>query len=743
MPLLKITGLRPALAKMQGRRGMRAGLAVGVAMFVCVYTHRPMGWAALGSLYVCLVDNGGPYRLRFGNMLAVFLSGAFAVLIGSIAGVNLYIGLPVTLAFCFFFTLARVIAPPMAASSVFVLICYVVAYGHTEHGLAIGLTSAIAYLLGGVWAAALALVLWPVDPFRPAREAVAEVYAVLLELCAALPATGEPEGHRHFNTLLARTRLHIEAAQSALTATPARGTARTVRARNLTVLTESADLLLARILRIAELSESSRNTLQAADAWLAASLAPIEAALRERPLDDTKAFSPSGSLSLELHRSEPLLEATLQADPTLRPDARAPLNAALRDTLFNLEVAFESVRALWTGSDSRQREASQLRAAISGQSTALFLPMVWLESLRSNFTLRSLTFRYAVRMAAVVAVDTVLMRYIHVTHGYWLAMTSLIVLRPFAGETVRKSAERVAGTVAGGIFAAAVTAVFSSHNEILAIVVLSAAGSVALYAVDYAWYCFFLTPTIVLLTLPRMHDWNLALARTEMTVLGAVVAVAAMLLLWPERESLQLPRLLARAAAADAAYLRSMLTFWHTATGKPRASRIDAERALLAPARRLCGLAVNDAEDTLDHALLEHDLPLNPHRHHTAHLNSAALTFTTYLRRITRTTTTLAAVGLGESGLDTAGLNTTGLNTTGLDTTSDSTTPLVTNLATRLERLDRILRSQSTPNPLLATDVPIPIITTELPPNLAGDQLRRLERQVSILERTAAEIAAL
>jgi uncharacterized membrane protein YccC len=302
-------------------------------------------------------------------------------------------------------------------------------------------------------------------------------------------------------------------------------------------------------------------------------------------------------------------------------------------------------------------------------------------------------------------------------------MTSLIVLRPFAGETVRKSAERVAGTVAGGIFAAAVTAVFSSHNVILAIVVVCAAGAVALYAVDYAWYCFFLTPTIVLLTLPRMHDWNLALARTEMTILGAAVAVLAMLLLWPERESLQLPRLLARAAAADAAYLRAMLTFWQTASGQPRPARIDAERALLAPARRLCGLAVNDAEDTLDHALLEHDLPLNPRRHHTAHLNSAALTFTTYLRRITRTTTTLAAVGL--------------------DAAHETATPLVANLATRLERLDRILRSQSTPQPLLATDLPIPVVDAELPPTLAGDQLRRLERQVSILERTTAEIAAL
>ena len=726
MPIVQISSFRSALGRMQVLRGLRAGLAVGTALLVCLQLHRPTGWAALGALYVCLVDNGGPYRLRLRNMRAVFLAGSFAVMLGSIAGVNLFIGLPITLVFCFFVTLARVLSQPMASSSVFVLICYIVAYGHTEHGLAIGLLGALSFLLGGLWASFLALVLWPVDPFRPARFAVANTYAALLELSAALPSITTPEGLAHFNELLARTRLSIEKAQTALASTPARMTVRTVRARNLTVLTESADLLLARILRFAELAELSKTSeanpsaaLEAIHTWLAAALTPIEQALRERPLDDTKAFTPVGSHNLELHRSAPLLEAILQSDPALRNDARAPIIAALRDSLYNIEIAYESIRAIWTGAESRSRQAAQFRASLSGEPAALSTPLVWFETLRANFTLRSVMCRYALRLAIVVAIDTILMRYIHVTHGYWLAMTSLIVLRPYAGETVRRSSERVAGTVAGGILAAAFTALLSNHTETMFLVVFCSAAAVALYAVDYAWYCSFLTPTIVLLTLPRLHDWHLALARTEMTALGALIAVLAMLLLFPERESLQLPRLLGRGAAADAAYLRAMLAFWQSATGQDRAARIEQERQLLAPARRRCGLTVNDAEETLDHALLEHDLPFNPRRAPTERLNSGALTFTTYLRRLTRTTTTLAAVGFD-------------LNQDLVATTT---------IAHLAERLENISQALSTPSPLAPTDQTTH--ANELTPSLAADQVRRLERQVAILERTATEIAEL
>ncbi len=43
-----------------------------------------------------------------------------------------------------------------------------------------------------------------------------------------------------------------------------------------------------------------------------------------------------------------------------------------------------------------------------------------------------------------------------------------------------------------------------------------------------------------------MLGWHLAAVRTGMTLLGALTALTEMLLLWPQRESMRLPVLLAR-----------------------------------------------------------------------------------------------------------------------------------------------------------------------------------------------------
>jgi uncharacterized membrane protein YccC len=702
MRLFQFTGFQSILARLQWQRGLRAGLAVGASLLVGYVFGRPVGWIALGGLQTIMVDNGGPYRVRVANIGTIMVGGAFAVLIGILAGTSLPAAVLVTFVVCFAATLARVLAQPIAISSVTILVCYVVAVGGAEHTPAFALQSMVYFLAGALWAALLSLVLWPADAFAPARTALADAFAALLELVHNLRNADTPGGMRAFNESLAKFRLQLEAAQNALAATPARMASRTVRARNLSVLAESADLLLARILRFAELDPSPERARAVAD-WLSHSLAPIEPALRERPVNNALAFSPQGSLWIDLHRSLAPLEASVTSPHLL---------AALQDSRLSFETAYEALRAIWTGYDPRHADIST--PTRTGQINS-FSPRTALRSaldtLAANFTLRSVTFRHALRLAAVVALDEIITHFVRVhgvpiTHGYWLAMTSLIVLQPYTGETVRRSAERVVGTVAGAILAAALAAAIHGELGLIAVISGGAVLSVAFYTVDYAWYCFFLTPTIVLLTLPHLQDWRFAEVRMGLTFLGALISVAAMLLLWPERESAQLPRLLARGAAAEAGYLRATVQFWSRTT-----SRLEAERSVLAPARRLCGLAANEAEETLDRALLEYSLPLNPQRQRTELLNRSSLTFTTYLRRLTQTITNIAAIGKPSAEAE----------------------QLISALANRLQAVAAALDQQTSFSPEPESDIPR---ISALP----SDQIARLFRQISVLERTAAEL---
>lgn len=733
-----LSRLKRVLASLKWRRGLRAGVAVGASLFACYRIHHPSGWVALGALQIILVDNGGPYLSRLANIACVLLLGSLAVLLGSLAGAHLALALSVTFAFCFILTLARAISQPLASSSVINLVNYIVAFGTQIHTLHTATASTRDFLIGGLWAASLSMVFWPIDPFRPARSAVADVYAALASLAALVPDSGTTEGQAALHLAINRMRSAIEQAGLTLTTAPARMATRTHRARSLTVLNEGADLLLERLLRLAELAAAAAHADSSATtpgsstaltsaltdiaAWITPTLRQIEAALRSRPADRGAAFEPGGARWNELHTTFPGDLITSSA-PERQPYSPV-LATALQDALLGLEIAMEAVRSIWSGREPARSAAPLLRGVNLRESrTPTRRPALWLDALRSSLTLRSVTFRHALRLALVVTLDVVVLHLTHIHHGYWLPMTSIIVLQPYTGETVRRSSERIGGTVAGAILAALLAAALPSQVALMTAISLGAALTLAVYAVDYAWYCFFLTPTIVLLVLPHIGDWHFAAVRVGMTAVGALVAVLAMLLLWPERESLQLPRLLGRAAAAEAEYLRATLAFWQrTGRGAPD-ERLAAERTLLAPARRNCGLAANDAEETLDHALVEHAIPLNPARRRTERLNTASLTFTTYIRRLTQTITLLAAASSGQTSTD-----------------QTEARRLVSALALRLDAIARALGGERTESyrPLTA-----PETTIIGEPTFAAAQLPRLQRQIDVLENTAAELAAL
>ena len=724
--------LAAALRQLHWRRGLRAGIAVLAAMVVCRYLGKPMGWAALGGFEAILVDNGGPYRSRLTTMLTVLVGGALACIVASLVSTPLWLAVIATSAFCFAITFARVLSNQLASTSVIILVLYFAGYGGESHTLPGAMGNALSYILGGLWAAVLSLVLWPLDPFRPARIAVAKCYTRLAEFTSQVhitsPDSSERQAERHrMHELQRHMRLSIESARTAIAATGARITARTLRARSLTVLLETVDLLFAGTIRWTEFLESTpeqapQAAITSALNWLKRSEHEIADALQQRPPDGGASFAPDGSHSLEHLRKREKLLQTLESSA----DADNPFIRYLvqeeRDMLLNIEVAFEAIQTLWSGiepSPSPQNSGHELKRSLLARQAKEIPGGGWrtmIDSARANWTTRSIMMRHALRMLIVGAAVVLLMRMVHVSHGGWLAMTAIIVLQPTSSGTLRRGLQRVGGTIAGGILAAILAAAIHSQEGLIVVITITSFFSLATYAIDYGWYAFFLTPTFVLLSLPHLRDWHFAGVRIGNTILGAAVAVLAMRLLWPEREQAEMKRLLARGALADAAYVRAMLDFWksvsssHSDTG-----RVDADRRLLAPARRACGLAINDAEEALDRIMLEPRLPLSQ-----GNRWETSLTFVVYLRRMTRAVTTLAAIGHNEDSLR-ARSEKVALRMERLGRSFD---PGFDNAGRPIETMSFVETNTAEAAPL-GEDTP------------AEHQLRRLERQAGVLERTA------
>jgi uncharacterized membrane protein YccC len=728
------------LKSLQWARGVRAGVAVFGAMLVCHLLGKPMGWAALGGFEAILVDNGGPYRSRLETMATLLTGGAIVCVIGAMVGGTLWAAILVTALVCFATTFARVASERIASTSVIILVLYFAGFGGADHSFAHAGAAAVQFVLGGVWAAALSLIVWPVDPFRPARNAVAECYRVLAEFTkvrfaedgfrvapahpsesmgSALRSMAHKEQTSEFQREM---RLAMEAARRAIGTAPARVTARTVRARNLTVLLETADMLFAITMRWREMAEDeidpesaeamrAQAAVREAAQWLSGAERAVADGLRHRPSDRAASYLPEGSHSLE--HVEPRRRRPQW--PFAKGTTLAHLASDERDALENVQIAFEAVRAIWSGVELRTGQAGARWEMLAQASSEpgeeshqeIHWRYRWLDALRANWTPDSVMMRHALRMGVVGGLDILLMRFTHVRHGSWLAMTSIIVLQPYGSGTLRRGMQRVGGTIAGGVLAAVLaTAIHSPAGLIAAITVVSVL-TLATYAVNYAWYCFFLTPTFVLMSMPYYRDWQFAEVRMANTLLGAVVAVLAMRLLWPEHEQLELGRLLGRGAKADAEYLRAMMRFWEV----DASARKLAERQMIAPARRLSGLAINDAEESLDRMMLE---PGFGRKAAEGDIQAEALTFVTYLRRLMRVATTLTIVGSG----------------------GERTVGRVAAIVERMEAIGAALMGEGA----AAGAASSPGNEEAAGSSVEEQQMRRMERQVGVLERAAAEL---
>jgi uncharacterized membrane protein YccC len=706
------------LRSLHWRRGLRAGFAVATAMLVCRWLHQPMGWAALGGFEAVIVDNGGPYRSRLYTIASVLLGGAICASIGILTPQNIVAAILTSAAVCFAVTYARVASQPIANSSVVIIVLYFAGFGVENHTLSNALVSTSAYVLGGIWAAAISLFLWPVDPFRPARLEVADCYDLLAGFTSTIPGalsehTSHDDDHEHAIDFKRQLRRKLESAHAALSSTAARAPARTVRARNLSVLLETADMLFALTIRLTEVAEalpagpeaSPDSSLQTVAQWLSKTEGVIATNLRLRPSDNGASFGPRGS-----HRLQYVIRTAEQLD------AQRPTNSLHQhllvgehDALQNIEIAFDALRAVWTGIDPRPGTLGESSPAEAiDRSTP-----DWIEALRQNWTTSSLMMRHALRVCVVAAIDVLIIRAFNISHGYWLAMTSIIVLQPYGFGTVRRSYQRVLGTIGGGILAALLALLVHNQPGMMAVITVCSVLTLATYAVHYGWYSFFLTPTFVLLSLPYLRDWRFAGVRVFTTFLGGVIAVAAMRLLWPQNLATELARLLTRCCCTASAYVRAVLDFWNTPADRRRA----AERTVLAPARRACGLSSQDAEEALDRVLLEPAFGAS-----SSPQTESALTFATYIRRFVACATTLVSVG----------------------TADPRTVSRVNALAQKLDALGASLARESNSSPCNTPETAAhaanrgPILMN--PSSLAEQMLQRMERQTEVLERATAAI---
>ncbi|MFY2556596.1 FUSC family protein [Corallococcus terminator] len=617
---IRLEPARPAFGA-----GLRAALAVGVPMVVAATQHLPAAtWVGLAALFVTLVDRGGPYRDRALTMGAMTLLGAVMGLVSALHPPS-WAAVLLTFLWVTACGFARSYGDTPGLMGVVLANYTVVSLALPAHDFTAALSRSGLFILGGLWAMMLALVLWPLRPYRPARFAIARCYRELADRAEEVgkwPLEG-PTAPTNLVEVVdweSRVRQSLEEARGVLASTRRGRAGESDRGEHLLVLLEGVDAVLALLVALPETLEwsprearyhSLRSEVQRALSEHARDLRHIARALEQ----DKEAPEPS----------------TWNAERVRRALAAQVTEGGLPDSA---RAAYSHAEALLV----RLREYTEALLEVAnhledGRPVESDLPMgphpdsqrsrPLLEPLRDNLGLDSVIFRHAMRLGVTAAIATALVRGLGLDHGYWVIITVIVVLQPYSGMTFQRGLQRAGGTLLGSALAAGLVALVRDPAVLLVAIMLFFAVAIAVKPLSLSFFQVLLAPALVLLAEIQTGDWELAGVRIANTMIGGAIALVGARLLWPSPEHVRFPEEVANALRADREYLLSVAS-----------ASSDAEPEVR-EARRKLGLQLLSAEASFQRLLTEYrgaSRQLEP-----------AMALLTYARRFGAAVTALAA----------------------------------------------------------------------------------------------------
>lgn len=141
----------------------------------------------------------------------------------------------------------------------------------------------------------------------------------------------------------------------------------------------------------------------------------------------------------------------------------------------------------------------------------------------------ALAWRHGIVMAASVGVVMYVVQHFELSHGYWVAATLTVVLRPVLGRTKARARQRILGTVGGVLLSLALVWVLPAWA--VGIVLVACFLLMMSYSIlkDYARQVMFLTPSVLLIA-PAGGVGLVAAERALATIIGTSLAGALALI---------------------------------------------------------------------------------------------------------------------------------------------------------------------------------------------------------------------
>ncbi|MDW3686461.1 FUSC family protein [Cupriavidus sp. CV2] len=547
-------------------------------------------WAATASIWTCLADRRGTAAERLAALGSVGIGGAAACALGTAAAVTPWTAVAVVLVAGLAAGLAETRGPVPALSAKLLYVVLIASClqpaGDGELAVRV-LARSQEFLLGGLFACVVSVALIrSARDTRPRAEILA-VFDALLRFASDLAADA-PVGDA---TVIKRDiRERIEAAHLAINMR--RSLRDPLGLMHYAYVVSLADAMFALLIVAAELrSRADDAGSKASDACSVEHL-PLRHLLRcvtdvrEQVCEGLAHHAPDlpslcAALAGELRR----LHAPL-ANAGAPPLYQAALSALAR------YPAFGDWRREYRWPRRALRRTWQRWRAVVAEHTARDARVA----------------RHAVRLALAGSLSLMPAQFWKVDHGYWVAVTVIMVLSPQLQTTRRISFLRFAGSLAGALLACAIGL---AHPPAPLALAISAACLAAAYTCRLAGspgaFAMCLTPAVILFSwvgAPAADSSHFAALRGIDTALGCLIALASYYVLAPRAELSRVYRHSLDALASNTAYLRAAFAGASAFTTSPTRSPAPTQTRLEA-LRMAAGRTSSRADQTLQQGVAE------------------------------------------------------------------------------------------------------------------------------------------
>jgi uncharacterized membrane protein YccC len=524
----------PAIVALRNTAAVALPLAIGVAMH-----HVDIGVGiSVGALNTMFSDQPGPYRLRLRRMLFAAFAACVSAFAGYTLGASDVLSALASLVWGIAGGMLVALGPDVGRIGLTSMILFVVTAANPRTPIeAIG--PCLLFLVGGLLLTAFSIAAWPLQRYRPERFALARLCRDLAassrrddDAAQAPPVT---QGLTDVENLLHGEYRARGAGMEAL-----RVLAEVIERTRLELLalgglherTANAEI----ISTLKRLREYAARTLESLANALEAGVSPLAATGALEGFDAAlKSLMQHGAMSAHDERLVTIAFAHGRA-------LGGQLRAALRNA--NLAGSRGELRA----------DADEARLPRELQTRNPF------EILRSNLTLSSIACRHAIRCGVCLAIAVVGERIAGIEHGYWIPMTTAIVLKPDFAGTFSFGLLRVIGTLLGlALTTALLHFAFGGDWDRIALYAFFCFGFRLFTTMHYAIGVMLLTSLIViLLSFEGLAPGDTMTARAIGTSLGSALALIGYLA-WPTWEDRRIRPTLAAMVDAYRKYFLAML----------------------------------------------------------------------------------------------------------------------------------------------------------------------------------------